>query len=46
MIILEKMEGKLTTLGSALSAISRDVYNLQSKSISLQNVQVLVSQLL
>ena len=29
MTILEKMEGKLTMLGSALSAISRDVHNLQ-----------------
>jgi len=30
--LLEKMEGKLCTFGSALSAISRDVHNLQSKS--------------
>ena len=32
MSILEKMESKLNTFGSALSAISRDVYTLHSKS--------------
>ena len=34
MTILEKLEGKLATVGSAVSAISRDVYILQSKSKS------------
>lgn len=32
MCILEKMEGRLTSFGSALSAISRDVYTIQEKS--------------
>ena len=35
MAILEKLDGKLTTFGSVLSAISRDVYALKSKSTVL-----------
>jgi len=35
MAILEKLEGKLTTFGSVLSAISRDVYALKAKSAVL-----------
>ena len=34
--ILEKMDGKLSNFGSALSAVSRDVCALQSKSSSTE----------
>jgi len=38
MAILEKLDGKLTTFGSVLSAISRDVYALKSESTVIAGV--------
>jgi len=44
MAILEKMENKLNMFGSALSAISRDVFTLKSKSVQGSAGQVAVAR--